>query len=71
MSAPDNDDEADWENYESGPFCRHWASPPSDCEKKCPTCGHPCWVHDDDACNAMWLDGVDDCACNGWKEPEE
>lgn len=25
----DSDDDKDWANYESGPFCRHWSDPGS------------------------------------------
>ena len=55
-------DSDDWEDYESGPFCRHYASPPSDCERLCFGCGHGCIVHGD---------GCDDCDCNGWQDAPE
>ena len=40
MTEPEND----WDDYETGPFCQHWCSPPGDCEKKC-ECGHECAQH--------------------------
>lgn len=56
-----------WEDYESGPFCRHW-SDPSDCVIACENCGHRCPEHaydsGDRACQ------VDDCECIAWEEPE-
>lgn len=51
----------DWEDYESGPFCPHWNGL-GDCDEKC-SCGHRCGTHLDEC-------GVDDCACEGFKEPE-
>lgn len=58
--------ETDWENYESGPYCRHWADP-SDCEiclSGCANCGHSGLEHDfedNGKCN--------ECSdCPGWKD---
>lgn len=47
------------EDWDTGPFCRHWADP-SDCEKVCGRCGHVCRRHEDDSC--------DDCDCTVWME---
>ena len=52
----------DWENYESGPFCRHWGDP-SDCDIRCAACGHRCGIHGDDSCDESG------CSCTEWKEP--
>lgn len=49
-----------WESYETGPFCRHFATPPGDCEEVC-GCGHCCARHTGDG-------GCDDCECPGWRE---
>ena len=52
----------DWENYESGPFCRHWYDP-AECEEKCANCGHRCFSHgygSDSGCN--------ECDCQEWKD---
>ena len=55
----------DWENYESGPFCRHW-SDPADCDIKCAKCGHDC-------CHHGYGDGdlaCSDCDdCTEWEDP--
>ena len=53
-----------WEDYETGPFCRHYHDP-GDCDKPCERCGHSCSAHgagveDDDPCSR------DGCACYGW-----
>lgn len=53
-----------WDDYDSGPFCRHF-SDPADCEEVCKRCGHKCHEHGS---------GVDDgepcfhdeCSCTGW-----
>ena len=54
-----------WEDYESGPFCRHWGDP-SDCDNECATCHHYCYQHGqsegDFACN--------ECECEKWAEEE-
>ena len=58
-----SDDEPDWENYESGPFCRHW-SEPSWCEEKCAACGHGCQSHEfGEGCFACG-----ECECKEWKD---
>ena len=63
------DDEVDsFENYSTGPFCRHYGDP-SDCDDVCGRCGHLCHQHDqyedDSECN------VDNCFCNTWAEEDE
>lgn len=55
----------DWENYESGPFCRHWGDP-SDCDIKCSRCGHRCTQHGAEDGDYACLE----CDCEGWVEPE-
>ena len=57
-----SDSEAGWENYESGPFCRHW-SHPADCDQIC-TCGHGCAEHGHGEC------GNDECTCEEFKDTE-
>ena len=57
------DDEPDnWADFDSGPFCRHWVSPPGDCDEKCADCCHLCREHGDGACDV--------CACKAWREGE-
>ena len=58
------DEETNWENYETGPFCRHWGDP-SDCDEICDNCGHACHKHSkwddyDSPCN------VDECGCQNF-----
>ncbi len=61
------DDDLDWSNYDSGPFCRHW-SESSDCEicrAGCATCGHSGLDHDyggEGPC--------DECDCKKWIDKE-
>jgi hypothetical protein len=53
----------DWTDYESGPFCRHYADP-WDCDEKCTNCGHSCQSHDVD-------DGsCDSCKCAEWGDAD-
>jgi len=56
---------SDFENHESGPFCRHWGDP-ADCDVLCKKCGHRCVDHDfsrPSECN--------ECdECTGWEEDE-
>lgn len=63
-----SDDEQDWSDDQSGPFCRHF-SDPSDCDIKCAACGHRCPDHGygdgDRECMAP------DCQCQEWKEPPD
>ena len=61
---PDEDTERDWENYETGPFCRHY-SDPCDCKEPCERCGHECRAHgagvdNDEPCSEKG------CDCQGW-----
>ena len=56
----------DWDDYESGPFCRHWAEP-GDCDIVCATCSHGCWRHYGDSVGKCDEDG---CACKEWAEPQ-
>lgn len=35
-----SDDETDWSNYESGPFCPHWGTP-GDCDECKDEAAHP------------------------------
>lgn len=58
---------------QSGPFCRHFVSPPSDCGDRCAACGHPCPEHDENGvCEnavAEGGDAIDDeCDCPGWQD---
>jgi len=47
----------EWEDYESGPYCSHWAEP-GYCDELCenPKCGHKCSDHGG-SCD------VEDCDC--------
>jgi hypothetical protein len=59
---------SEWDDYESGPFCRHWYDP-SDCDKRCATCGHNCAQHGfGDGASSDCLDGS--CECEEWADPE-
>lgn len=57
-----------WEDYESGPFCRHWTDP-SMCEvcmAGCAVCGHSGFDHafgDPALCSV--------CECLGFEEKEQ
>ncbi len=55
-----SEEETNWDDYETGPFCRHWGDP-SDCEDLC-MCGHQCSEH-------PWDDEGSLCACEEWREP--
>ncbi len=59
-------DEREWNNYESGPFCRHWDDP-SDCDIECAVCGHRCPRHECEDGDFSCLD----CDCPAWTENEE
>lgn len=52
------------QEYDSGPFCRHWSD--CDCDIECATCGHRCPQHDfsEDESDCY------ECDCKEWKEPE-
>ncbi len=61
----ENEQENDWSEYETGPFCRHF-SDPCDCEIRCATCGHRCTEHyvgDPGECM--------ECDCEEWTEAED
>ena len=49
MSDYNDEDCSDWEDYESGPFCRHWHET-WDCTECCARCEVDCTNHDDDEC---------------------
>ena len=60
------DEEIDWENYETGPFCEHW-SDPQDCTEICDRCGHKCCQHQKEYSGALALAGdcgVEGCTCD-------
>lgn len=62
------DNEDDWTDYESGPFCRHYGDP-NDCDEVCATCGHRCTQHrfgdwDTTECTE------DGCECEEWKDSD-
>jgi hypothetical protein len=62
---PYTDDELDTTEYETGPFCRHFADP-VDCSETCIGCGHECHEHvrfeGPRPCDAAG------CDCPGWVE---
>ena len=60
-------EDTDWENYQTGPFCRHW-SDPSDCDEVCATCGHKCTEHDFEAPGECMVDG---CKCKAFADKNE
>ena len=54
------------EDYDSGPFCRHWRDP-ADCDLACARCGHGCTRHftgGDTGCDE------NGCACAAWTEDD-
>lgn len=55
-----------WDDYETGPFCRHWGDP-SDCDEVCKTCGHGCTRHG--ANDGDW--SCFDCDCEKWMEVDD
>lgn len=57
----------DWDNYESGPFCRHWGDP-DDCSERCASCGHGCTRHAFESPGECNEDG---CECGAWAERPE
>jgi hypothetical protein len=54
------------DDYESGPFCRHWTDPDY-CDKVCKTCGHPCPRH----YSPESPDACEKCDCMGWVEDDD
>ena len=59
-----DDEDVDWSNYESGPFCRHFSD--MSCGMTCAACGHRCTQHGaedgDYSCN--------ECDCKAWEDEE-
>lgn len=57
------DDE--WDDYESGPFCKHWDNVGA-CDELC-KCGHRCGAHD------HWDGGCyeDGCECKAFEDAEK
>ena len=51
------------DDYESGPYCRHWAEL-WDCDEVCARCGHRCDRHvwSGDQCEEAG------CSCDAWVE---
>lgn len=64
----EDEEERDWANYESGPFCRHWVDP-VDCEIRCArvNCGHGCTRHGAEDGDFECFD----CDCEAWVEPSD
>ena len=60
MDEPEDAD--DWSDYQTGPFCRHFAL--DDCDEEC-LCGHTCSEHDVGGCC-----NDPDCDCEKWEEAE-
>ena len=61
-----SEEEGEWDNYESGPFCQHW-SDPSDCDQLC-ECGHQCHDHE------SWDEGkckAEGCSCEKFTDNTE
>lgn len=63
-SVMSEEDEFDWENYDSGPYCEHWYEP-WDCDMKCDSCGHECTEH------MMVTCGKEGCICKEFKTRKE
>jgi len=40
----DDCEDNSWDDYESGPYCRHW-NDPSSCDERCKNCGELCGNH--------------------------
>jgi hypothetical protein len=67
--APDFDVEPyDDTEYDTGPFCRHYADP-TDCDHKCLRCNHECHEHDQDMSGSGKCNH-DDCECHDWLEED-
>ena len=54
-------EDANWDDYESGPYCQHWREP-WDCVEVCGRCGHPCDRH-------MGECREPGCTCDGFTDP--
>lgn len=39
------EDDDEWDDFQTGPFCVHWCTPPEDCDHLC-ECKHRCGRHD-------------------------
>ena len=70
----EGDDEIDIEPYEeedydTGPFCRHYADP-ADCDIKCLRCNHECHEHDQDVVSGDGKCNHDSCECHDWLEKD-
>jgi len=59
-------DDTDDEEYNSGPFCRHFGDP-WDCSRLCAACGHNCHQHGSGHDNEEPCDQPG-CFCEGWEE---
>lgn len=55
----------DWDEFDSGPFCRHWGDP-SDCEETCANCSHKRTEHDAEEGESVCM--AEDCECVEWVE---
>lgn len=62
---PYTDEDDDTTEYESGPFCQHFADP-VDCTETCLGCGHEC--HEHDRCMDLRPCNAPGCECPGWVE---
>lgn len=52
--------EDSWEDYDSGPFCRHWDD--TSCPLVCANCGHRCLQH----AAEDGFDNCEECDCEHW-----
>ncbi len=52
------------EEYQSGPFCRHWGIL-GDCDENCAKCGHSCNRHDRDD------NECDECECKEFADEDD
>jgi hypothetical protein len=60
----EHDEDVDWSDYESGPFCQHWGDP-SDCDNECQRCKHKCSEH---SMTGEFLCRVEGCECEGFTD---
>lgn len=58
------DEDTDYADFDSGPYCRHWRDP-LDCEDRCLRCGHRCYMHEIGPRICRMEDG---CACEAWRD---
>lgn len=54
------------DDYESGPFCRHW-SDPADCDEQCANCEHICREHEFEYPGECAGDNGN-CYCEEWED---